>query len=315
VRDGFEILTPEHVALRFRLAEVGVRVGAVLLDYLFITVPLIAGVFVVALLSLGGGEALWFSILVLAAFLLRNFYFPGFELRWQGRTPGKRILKLRVIARDGGPLTPGMIFARNLTRELEIFIPLVALFAPTVVADKVPAWLVPVSLLWVVVIVLLPLIHRHHARLGDLLAGTLVVHEPRVALLPDLANIALAPQATHPGAAADPRQPTFTEEQLSMYGIHELQVLEDVLRRDFNDDTILLMAQITDRIQQKIAWEPPAGAERMPPVVFLKAFYTAQRAHLEHRMLLGQRRESKKRGRLSGSGQTPRGERRNHPRV
>ena len=297
-RGRFGVLTPEHVALRFQLADVGARAGAVLLDYLFIVVPLIVGLIAVGVLSLGGGENLWIAIFLLAAFLLRNFYFPFFELRWQGRTPGKRITKLRVIARDGGPLTPGMIFARNLTRELEIFIPMIAVLAPGALAEKVPGWLVPVSLLWVVVIMILPLANRHHARLGDLLAGTLVVREPRVELLPDLANVVPRGETGKLPRRDDPHRPHFTAEQLEMYGIHELQVLEDILRRDLTPDTLDLMAQVAERIKLKLAWEPPPGGENIPPVVFLKAFYTAQRGHLEHRMLLGKRREHKKRGRL-----------------
>ncbi|MCH9647473.1 MAG: RDD family protein [Deltaproteobacteria bacterium] len=310
----FQLSTPENVSLRFDLADVGVRLGGVLLDYLFLMLPIFVGAFLVNILSLGGGAALWISIFLLTAFLLRNAYFPWFELRWQGRTPGKRLTGTRVIARDGGPLTPGMVFARNLTRELELFIPIMAIFAPESVAAKVPAWLVPISLLWVLVIVLLPMANQYNSRLGDLLAGTLVVREPRQELLPDLAqglsntrpsaSPGLEKAGAQQGDAPAPdqqrsRNPTFTAEQLTMYGIRELQVLEDVLRRDLSPETLEVMGQITERIQRKIAWEPasPEGTS-MPPVVFLKAFYTAQRAHLEHKMLLGQRQERKRSGRL-----------------
>lgn len=326
----FQLFTPENVSLRFDLADVGVRLGGVLLDYLFLLSPILVGALLIKILGLGGGRALWEAIFLLSAFLLRNAYFPWFELRWQGRTPGKKITGTRVIARDGGPLTPGMVFARNLTRELELFIPIIALTAPESLAAKVPAWLVPISLLWVLVIVLLPVVNQHNSRLGDLLAGTLVVREPQQELLPDLAQGLSSLQSPAKGAsqkggtqedgarASDhpgSRNPIFSAEQLTMYGIRELQVLEDVLRRDLSSETLDVMELITQRIQRKIAWEPasPEG-HSMPPVVFLKAFYTAQRAHLEHKMLLGQRQESKRLGRLEKAEEPPEPEEAQAPR-
>ena len=55
---------------------------------------------------------------------MRNLYFIHFELSWHGATPGKRIVGIRVVDRRGGPLLPAAVIARNLTREIEIFIPL-----------------------------------------------------------------------------------------------------------------------------------------------------------------------------------------------
>ena len=72
------------------------------------------------------------SAALLLSFALRSFYFIFFELRWQGATPGKRALGLRVIDRKGGRLKPEAVFARNLMREVEMFL--------------------PISLLWVIVV-------------------------------------------------------------------------------------------------------------------------------------------------------------------
>src|SRR3546814_12137383 len=64
------------------------------------------------------------SIWMLGGFLLRNFWFIGFELGQRAATPGKRLMGIRVVARDGGRLTADAVVARNLIRELELFLPL-----------------------------------------------------------------------------------------------------------------------------------------------------------------------------------------------
>ena len=66
--------------------------------------------------------------LFVISFLLRSFYFTFFELRWKGATPGKRSLGLRVIDAHGGALSSDAVLVRNLTREVEVFLPLAALF-------------------------------------------------------------------------------------------------------------------------------------------------------------------------------------------
>ena len=58
------------------------------------------------------------------AFLIINFYFSFFEIRWQGQTPGKRQVGIRVIDSRGGQLDTNAILARNLVRELEVWTPL-----------------------------------------------------------------------------------------------------------------------------------------------------------------------------------------------
>jgi uncharacterized RDD family membrane protein YckC len=228
---------------------------------------------------------------MLGAFLLRTFYFIAFELRWSGRTPGKRTLGLRVVAADGGGLEAGMVFARNLTRELEVFLPLLALMAPQILLPEGTWWAWPAVAAWAVAVSLLPFFNRRRARLGDLAAGTVVVEEPRETLLPDLLG---SPQPSAGGSAAAEARPVsrrFSEAQLEVYGIRELQVLEDVLRRPDAADDHELLELIRRRIERKIDWE---SVEEVPTFEFLHSFYAEQRAHLEHRMLLGERREKKR---------------------
>ena len=119
------------------------------------------------------------------------------------------------------------------------------------------------------------------------MAGTLVVIAPRPVLLDDVA-----------AAAAVPKQDavTFTSDQLDVYGIYELQVLEDLLREDGRKDRNEALTVVCEKVQRKIGWTPPDGARGVDPLVFLQAFYAAQRARLEHKLLFGKRQERKRGG-------------------
>ena len=123
----YTITTPEGIALGFRQANLGDRFAAFLIDMSVIAVVVLAA-FLPAI-WIGGGD-LAIALALLVGFLARTFYFTLFEWRRGGRTPGKKRLKLRVVDAHGGVLGPGAIVARNLTRELETFIPLVAAFEP-----------------------------------------------------------------------------------------------------------------------------------------------------------------------------------------
>ncbi|EYF06935.1 RDD family protein [Chondromyces apiculatus] len=279
------ITTPEHVSLGFELAPVSSRFLAMLLDGAAIAGSLLALGLLGILIQAGFSDvgAYPMALLLVALFFLRNFYFIFFELRWEGRTLGKRALGLRVIARDGGGLSAEMVFARNLTRELEIFLPLLALIAPASVLGGLSSWERAACGIWLLIIALMPFFNRHRARVGDLVAGTVVVVTPRATLLPDLVT------AQVEGRRAPPRELTFTDAQLDIYGIHELQVLEDVLRGEVASSDELL-ASITERVQRKIGWH---ARNKVDPETFLRAFYQAQRKRLEQKMLFGKRQERK----------------------
>jgi hypothetical protein len=139
---------------------------------------------------------------------------------------------------------------------------------------------------WILLLLFFPLTNRHRLRIGDLLAGTRVVVSPPVPMLRDLADRRTATkepvEATH----------EFTAPQLSIYGELELQVLEDALRKSRLPGGDEVLAAVTRSIARRIGWtETVAPADR---AAFLRDFYTAQRKHLEHRLLLGQRREHKR---------------------
>ena len=294
--------TPEGISLPFVVAAVGDRAAAFLVDLMIIIGCTVVILLVTLLGEAVGLKGLGTSLALIALFLLWNFYFVYFEIRWGGTTPGKRKMGVRVISRDGGPLTAQAVFARNLMRILELNLPLIALLAPQALLPEAPGWGRLLAVAWVVVFALVPFFNQDRLRCGDLVAGTLVVKVPKAVLLGDLADRAAVrpvPPRQRAGVVMPPPLPTpaeefpFTREQVDIYGIHELQVLEDLLRRD--DQGTLdsrVLEEVCDKIKVKIGW--PAERWQVPVRPFLQAFYRAQRAALEQRMLFGQRRERKK---------------------
>lgn len=272
-----ELVTPEGVDLRLKVGGYAERLTAMLLDFLILFAGL--AVFSVLVLAVSWAtKAPWASeilgvVWLLGSFLGRNFYFLYFEIQPRAATPGKRTLGLRVIAADGGRLTADMVFARNAMREVEVFLPLTFFAAQ---GEGIDAALVTLGAIWSLVFVLFPLFNRDRRRLGDLVAGTLVVKAPKKVLQPDLADI-------ERGLA---RGFAFTPAQLDAYGIKELHVLEDVIRAGDRKS----VAEVAARIRAKIGWEGPADT---PDRTFLNAYYAALRGRLESRMLFGHRREDK----------------------
>jgi len=269
-----ELVTPEGIDLRLVLAEASERMTAFLLDAGIMIGSLIALTLLLALATWLAGStkilregipAIW----LLAFFILRNFYFMWFELSPRAATPGKRLVGLRVAMRDGGPLAAEEVFARNAMRELEVFLPLTFLAMSGASLD---AWVVLLGVAWCAVFVFFPLMNRDLLRIGDLVAGTWVVRVPDRNLTIDLV-------ATRVGYGLE-----FSEAALNAYGIKELNVLEDVLRRR-DPET---MKAVAARIREKIAMPG-----RQPDVEFLSAYYTALRGRLELRLLFGRRRRDK----------------------
>jgi uncharacterized RDD family membrane protein YckC len=284
-----DVVTPEGIPLRFTLARAGDRAAAFVLD----VVVLFAVIVAISLgLSLAVGDASsWLTaVIVVLAFLLFNFYFAFFEVRWQGATPGKRWLGIRVIDARGGQLETSAVLARNLVRELEAWIPLRFLLAGDLVWPEAPGWARLVAGAWALAFLFTPLFNRDRLRIGDLIAGTRVVVRPRVVLVPDLADDD-RPAARRPVlAGAAPATYTFSDAQLGIYGIYELQVLEDVLRGDpVHPAHWEAVRTVSEKVRQKIGYE----ATRVDDERFLRDFYAAQRAHLEQKLLFGQRRQDK----------------------
>jgi len=285
-----EVVTPEGVPLRFAVAGAGDRMGAFAIDCALLVGAALALALVAALAAVAT-RGVGLAAGLVAFFLLRSFYFTWFECQASGATPGKRLLGLRVIDAHGGTLTPEAVFTRNFMREIELFAPLALALGPEAMLPGHSGWVRLVGSAWLVVFAALPLLNRDRLRVGDLVAGTLVVRAPRAVLLEDLsAAPARGPRASAPLA--------FSNAQLDLYGIRELQVLESLLRE--RTPRAQALEAVAKRIQRKIAWRGgPVDAH-----AFLLAFYTAQRARLEQRLLLGERREAKRSG-PPGPSRTP----------
>lgn len=278
-----DLMTPEGAALKLKLASAGERAGAFILDFLIIMVIFIITIFGFVFLadSLGvqGGE-IALALAMVFIFLLRNFYFVFFEIGKRAATPGKRLLGLRVAARNGGRLTANAVFARNFVREVEVYIPLILLLSVSG-QTGVNGWIALFQLIWFGIFLFFPVFNRDKLRAGDILAGTWVIHAPKIQLLGDVTSNG---QTARSGA--NPSGFAFSPEQVGAYGIHELHVLEDVLRKS----TAEIKRSVADRIRTKIGWRVVPGET---DAAFLEAYYAALRRHLEQKLLLGQRKADK----------------------
>ena len=274
-----EIVSPEGVPVRIEIAGKGERFGALALDLLIMgSAIFLIYMFLVVFILTGVNYTIGAAIVLFVAFVVRNMYFLHFELAWQGRTPGKKVCNLRVINRQGGELTPSAVVARNLMREIEIFLPLSALLSLTINSTLYGLALFG----WLAIISAIPFFNKEHLRAGDIIAGTLVIAMPKRVLVSDLSTTAVK-------TVQSPY--SFTPEQLSIYGNFELQVLEELLRHPDTPGERKLQQDVITKICTKIGW-----TKYIPPEMtrtFLSSFYTAQRAELERGQLFGRTREDK----------------------
>ncbi|OYX26458.1 MAG: hypothetical protein B7Z10_03115 [Rhodobacterales bacterium 32-66-7] len=279
------VMSPEGVPLTLRVAGIGVRLSAQVIDVAITMTAVICIVILLGLLNLTTPQTLY-AIGAMAFFLIRIPYYIATELVWNGQTLGKRLLKIKVIGHDGRSLTTHAVVLRNLMKEAEVFLPGTLLFT----LDATTPLLSLLSFGWIVMAFLIPLLNPHRQRLGDLLAGTHVIHLPVPVLLRDLVR-----ETPTRGVAG---KFVFLAHQLDHYGAFELQTLEGLLRVDDRRMAPAAyghhrktLGEIIERIRRKIGYADPVPPADHP--AFLQAFYAAQRAHLEQRQLFGDRRADK----------------------
>ena len=293
------MVTPEGIEVPIIVASRSARMGALMLDVIFIMVAytlinilidLVASGLRVDFNSAPAEEAsaaaeFFFILSVLFGFALWYGYFLVQELGPRGATFGKRLLGIRVAARNGGRLTPEAVIARNLLRDVEVFYPMVFIFITFVLAIAGEAGIsfLWAALGWFLLFALFPLFNKDALRAGDIIAGTWVVDAPRTKL---------AEAISTQGAASAERSSELTgaryefgEAELSIYGEHELQTLERILREGTDD----ALYAVHSTICYKIGWDPGDGDER----AFLEAFYAQLRARLENDMRFGKRKADK----------------------
>lgn len=270
-------ITPEGVDLQLELATAGARAAAFVIDTLLIIVLLISTTLFLLWLGLDGKQQFIAIVWLIGFFLLRNFWFSLFEMGRRGATPGKRLVGLRVVARDGSRLTGAAVVARNAMREIEVFLPLSFLVAQK--AEGVASTFLTIfALSWSGIFLFFPILNRDRLRVGDLVAGTWVVEVRKIKLSYDLV-----------GASRQVRR-QIPEEALSTYGIYELQRLENVLRAE----QPVAIATVARTIREK--FDIPSDGDDFG---FLNDFYAELCARLERGMIFGQRRESKNQPNLS----------------
>lgn len=147
------ILAIDNIALDLPVAGIGSRALAAGLDYIILglgmIVVLVSVAIALAALGSGGGWSGWLVAGMVAAFFLLHWgYFAVFEIATRGRTPGKMAVRLRTVGRGGGTPSPLAFVLRNVLRDVDILIGV-----PLMAADGASR------------------------RLGDRLAGTVVVHD------------------------------------------------------------------------------------------------------------------------------------------
>ena len=193
------IETPESVVIELELAGVGSRFAAAIVDMLLVGLLLLVAFLVYAFTVRSSALGVWAAaILILVMFVIVSGYFTLCEGLMNGRTPGKKQFGLRVVMDTGHPLTFGAAVSRNLVR----------------IVDLQLGYLVGCAFIF---------LHPSHKRLGDIVAGTIVVRDrpgdQRLAVTAETPVAAALPEA----AAVVTDAPELTDE--------EYRILEQFLAR------------------------------------------------------------------------------------
>jgi len=160
-----EIVTPENIAFHYVLAGPFRRLPAYLIDCGICVGVLVAGLFLVTLFAAIGGPMGFFGgFWLLAAFVISWFYFGLFETFWNGQTPGKRLMGLRVLSTDGQPVNAMQAILRNVLRAIDSL--------PLIGGNEfgIPLYMVGLIAMGM---------NSRYQRLGDLTCRTIVVVERR----------------------------------------------------------------------------------------------------------------------------------------
>jgi uncharacterized RDD family membrane protein YckC len=164
--DRLELISPEGVVLDFTLGGLGSRFTAAVLDAL-LQFALIGALLVIAAVTGQGHGAFLGALAIVGLFVVLIGYHVAFEILNHGRTPGKRAMGLRVTNVDGRPVRFWQSMVRNVLRIVDI---------------------VPSTYLVGAVVIL---VTKKNQRVGDFVAGTLVVRSPRKTKLSDRPELAL----------------------------------------------------------------------------------------------------------------------------
>jgi uncharacterized RDD family membrane protein YckC len=265
--------TPERVPLEFALASIGNRFLAVMIDHFiqYLTIFVVGCIF----WSVSGIGGTWKSnytffqempkwtiaVLIIVLFLIFAGYFVFFEWLWNGQTPGKRLIKLRVIREDGRPITLWEALARNLLR----------LF------DTIPGFVVPIYSIGLIAV----FVSRRDQRIGDLFAGTVVIRE-RADEAPTFAETFSNPVSD--AAFRRVNKKTDFQANVALLTESEMEVVETFLRRrwDLSEHQRIWMAwRVALPVMYKL--KPAYDLQTFTYEGFLEEL--VQRFHARHRFI------------------------------
>ncbi len=243
-RDQLSIRTPELVAIEFPLAGIGSRFVALLIDYLIqgAAAFILILIFVLFVSATAGSQPVpssivgspnsgkWaIAIAIAIPFLFQWGYFTLFEAFWRGQTPGKRIMRIRVIQQTGRPVGVFESLGRNLTR----------------IIDMLPTFYI--------IGVIVMFLTRRQQRLGDLVAGTLVVHERDIeAPLESMGGSRTFTAPSFTPAATPPRESKLPADAIALLTLADLQTIESYLTRRL-DVPIETRARLADKLAENIS--------------------------------------------------------------
>ncbi|WP_404372055.1 RDD family protein [Corallococcus coralloides] len=229
-----DVATPERVALSLPVAGIGYRCLAWLVDASLLFFFWVALYFVITLLVsdvLGAFQALsglTQTLLAVGLFATQWLYWTLAEVFFHGQTPGKRVLRIRVVREDGSPVGFFESAVRNLCRAVDFLPVLYATGCITMLLDS------------------------RHRRLGDMLAGTVLVREEAI----DLDKYTQAPAVDAPDAGA--HRPLDTEDvELVLAFLSRAPGLEPEVRRR-------LGARLVDRVGASLTDEERARVLQSP---------------------------------------------------
>ena len=171
-----DIVTPENISFRYRVAGPFRRLPAFLIDLLLrfgvwmVLSQLLTGAF-----AFIGGGGLAISMMVLLLFVMEWLYGGLLETFWNGQTIGKRVMGIRVLTVEGQPINGLQAMMRNILRFADMMpmIPMSALF------ENASPFPIPTFVIGLIA----PLLNRRFQRLGDIVCGTMVVIEEKGFLL------------------------------------------------------------------------------------------------------------------------------------
>jgi uncharacterized RDD family membrane protein YckC len=222
--DKLTVDTPEQIALELPLAGIGSRSLALAIDSLLqfiLAILTILALFVLDLLIPGSGRlirTIGIAAALLICYCLYWGYFAFFEIVWNGQTPGKRVAGIRVIKESGRPITPVEAIGRNMVRAIDM---LPGFYAAGLICM---------------------MLNRRNKRLGDYVAGTVLVHDKAIETLSPIWNPgSLSTEANSRAAEITPDELLLIETYLNRR--HQL---DSLVRRKTAEQIIFMIKDRTN---------------------------------------------------------------------